>query len=666
MNRLMKWLVGLLGVIVVLALLTVFLLPLVVDGDALKTRISEQVKSETGRTVAVDGDLGFSIFPNLAVDLERVRVGEAGNPNDQPVGTIREARVSVALFPLLKQELVVHGLTLEGGDLEYRDEAGGAHYGLRDLTVQTGALVLGEIGPSAPVDLDISTVLEDLVAGTTTQLDFTTVATLDVSVDNYVLEDLTLEAQPDQAGTPVRLETPRLMINLAEQTAVMDTFSLNKGPLEVSGAARVRELLGKPSFDARIEAPAFSPRAVMADLDMDPVATADPAVLGRATLSAQLTGDAGRVDINELDLVLDDSRMSGKMTIVDPAAPAVRFDLVIDSIDLDRYMPPAEEAPAPGDAGPVVIPAADLGAQDIEGTLRIGRLTTMGVDLNDAEVGLRAKDGVTRVHPLTAGFFGGVYRGDIRLDSRGEVPKISFDEKLEAVLFEQMAADLFGYEDLTGVALGEFKAEGTGITADQVLETLQGAFRLSLDEGALEGIDIWYEIRKGLATIKGKPAPEGDQGRTVFTRLLLDASLADGVISTNQLQGQLPFLDLDGDGSVNILDRSIDLGLTAAVRDVPELDAEPLAADLRGRRFPLRISGGLFDPAVAVDVESLLKDEATDLLFDRLGLSGDSEDGGSTDEDETIDAARGLLKGLLGGDKQDPDKDDDSGGGGDG
>ena len=56
---------------------------------------------------------------------------------------------------------------------------------------------------------------------------------------------------------------------------------------------------------------------------------------------------------------------------------------------------------------------------------------------------------------------------------------------------------------------------------------------------------------------------------------------------------------------------------------------------------------------------------AGEVLFDRLGLTTESEEGEATEEDETIDAAKGLLRGLLGGgDDDDGDGDDGNNGGG--
>jgi hypothetical protein len=96
------------------------------------------------------------------------------------------------------------------------------------------------------------------------------------------------------------------------------------------------------------------------------------------------------------------------------------------------------------------------------------------------------------------------------------------------------------------------------------------------------------------------------------------------------------------------------------------LAKDPLAADLRGKQLPFRISGPLDDPGFAVDWKALLQSEATEMLLDKLGLAPDApaEDDADGDqepassEDQLEDAAKSLLFDLLGGKGKDKDKDD--------
>ena len=228
-------------------------------------------------------------------------------------------------------------------------------------------------------------------------------------------------------------------------------------------------------------------------------------------------------------------------------------------------------------------------------------------------------------------------------------------------------------ESLSGVAMGRAKLSGRGRTSSQVLGSLQGDLGLTLTEGALEGINIWYEIRRGMALYKGLPPPEPEPDRTVFSRLSIDAAVDGGIISPRELIGELPFLTVQGNGTVDLGRSEVDLGMVAKVRNSPDLAQDALGSELRGKSLPFRITGQLDDPKLSVDWESLLKSQATDLLIDKLGLGtskdgegtatdGEQADGETSSNDQLEKAATGALMDLLGGKKKDKDKDKDGGG----
>ena len=98
----------------------------------------------------------------------------------------------------------------------------------------------------------------------------------------------------------------------------------------------------------------------------------------------------------------------------------------MDAIDLDRYMAPATEGG--GDDEDVVIPSDELPDLTVQGTLRVAQLRAMGLDLTDAEVGVKIADKRLRLNPLTAQFYGCSYSVNIVLDASGPKPVISLNE----------------------------------------------------------------------------------------------------------------------------------------------------------------------------------------------------------------------------------------------
>ncbi len=99
MKGLLKILLGLLGGIIVLFILAAILLPVVYDDEDLGKKIEAQVLDQTGRELLIDGDLEFSVFPWLAVEVSDLRLSNAVGFGDQPFARIGQARVGVALLP---------------------------------------------------------------------------------------------------------------------------------------------------------------------------------------------------------------------------------------------------------------------------------------------------------------------------------------------------------------------------------------------------------------------------------------------------------------------------------------------------------------------------------------------------------------------------------------
>lgn len=709
MNRFLKWVLVLAGLVVVVLAVATVILPRMYDSEDLKIAIAGSVAGQTGRELRIDGALEFSVFPVLAIEVNDLTLGNAEGFGDQPFARIGQARVGIALLPLLRKQLLadevlltglqvnlmvnergadnwgelasggagqspqgagqehpfasqrVAGVNITDASIDYRDLQAGTHYRLGNFSLRTGAL-----GEASPVPVSLSMLLEDVVQATQLEIELATVLSMDVNAGVHTLADFELRARGGDPGVaPVTLTSPALVLDTSRDMLEAGSFSLGMGGLAAEGRLEASAISSAPRFAGSLEASAFSPRELMQSLGLQPLATADPSVMQSMDISMDFSGDASALSMSNVKARLDDSRISGELGISNLAGevPALRFVLDVDRIDADRYMAPAEPAAGGGEAE-IAIPKDELAGVDLDGTLRVASLTAMGMTLNDAEIGLRVHNGVLRLHPLTAGIYGGRYQGDITLDSSGAVPSVSLNENIQSVVFQQLATDLLGSDQVSGAAKGQLRVTGVGATGSAMIGSLEGTLDLQLDEGALEGVDVWHQIRKGMATLKGQPEPEGDAGRTVFSRMNMQGTIEQGVLSLDELLGELPFLSLQGQGEVDLRQMVLDVGLVAAVRSSPELSADPLAAQLSGKKIPFRISGPASEPRVSVDLQNLLKSEATDRLMDKLGLSGGDEDGEQDGDSNSLEKkAKGILGGLLGGRKKDDDRDEGDGGG---
>ena len=117
MGKLIKWLFGLVALLVVLLVAAVIVLPMVVDPNDYKDQIVDVVKKQTGRDLQISKDLNLSVFPWLGVETGGVTLSNHKDFGDQPFAQIEELGLRVKLVPLLSKQIEVDTLVLKGLNL---------------------------------------------------------------------------------------------------------------------------------------------------------------------------------------------------------------------------------------------------------------------------------------------------------------------------------------------------------------------------------------------------------------------------------------------------------------------------------------------------------------------------------------------------------------------
>jgi AsmA protein len=228
---------------------------------------------------------------------------------------------------------------------------------------------------------------------------------------------------------------------------------------------------------------------------------------------------------------------------------------------------------------------------------------------------VNSREGKARFYPSEASMYGGQYRGDIGIDSTGKVARVTLDEHVSSVNFAPLFKDLFESNRVSGKGSANIKLAGSGRTSDDIMKTLTGAVDFNVADGALEGADLWYEIRRARAVLKQQAVPERPSGppRTPFSALTGTGAMKDGVLTNNDLNVAMQYLKVTGQGNVDLPRNSLDYRLVAAVLKIPREGADTTTTqmqDMVDAQIPVKVTGSLSDPKIRPDLEGYLKGEA--------------------------------------------------------
>lgn len=463
--------------------------------------------------------------------------------------------------------------------------------------------------------------------------------------------ELDLEASgPDVPGGSQtgRLQAPRVTADLAAQTLAVPALTAEGAGLRATGEVAGSRIVDAPEFAGQVSIEAFSPRELLQRLGEPAPVTADGGVLGKAALRAGFLAGTDDVRLEDLQLQLDDTTLSGDMAIGLGEVTRIRATLELDAIDLDRYLPPApEEGAAPEPAEDVPLAFDWLHGLDLDAFIRAGKLTINGLVMTGLDGRAVARDGVLTLEPFGAALYGGQVRGSARLDARQVPANLRLEQSLSALQLRPFVEDLAGFDRLSGVAqLGAQLTTSAASTAD-LMSGLNGELTFDLSDGALQGVNLWFEIQRAYALARGRPAPERTSPDTEFRQLSGTAVIRDGLLVNQDLVGGLPFLTVTGKGEVDLAAGAMDYRLNATVIRQAIDEATGEASELAGLSVPLRLSGTLASPSVKVDIGDLLRDKAEEEALRRLGLEG--EDRKSAEEElkgRALDKLRGLTERL--------------------
>jgi len=585
--------------------------------ERLAALLANEVKAATGRDFRIAGGLSIRVLPSIAIQVRDVVLGNAPWGSRADMVTVRRAAIDVSPGALLKGELRILRIDVEGVDALLESDGANGHN--------------WQFAPGKPTDGGTKPASHDAQAS---RFELKRVVASDVLVAYrdgksapHALTIDTLDWRSNDGGSDValaltlgkqrwkvegRVGLVALLVEGKEDWPFDLRLAGDGATLSAKGAMGTGERAGSVQADVSAElatAAALVPLAADAarlpmplalrtrvqyagrELRVDPLqlSIAGQTIDGRATLNTAQVRP--RVDAALTSKSIDVTKLAAALSTHtgDPARPAGK-----------AHGPPFADTPLPL----VAVPGVDLNVQVNAESVRLpdapvlsavrGRLssTSSRIALDDVEFGVA----------------GGRIRSTAHVVLAGEAPprvELSFDAKslsVEALDVAMAGGGHFhgGHVNLTA------KLAMTGATPKKLASSANGNVLLAAADTTLAGGTAAALDRNVLMTILKLLIPKGSADRALAVQcMVVQLPLRGGVASIDRsIAAETREVAVVASGVVNLGQQTLRLELRPSVKKGLGLNPANLATDF------MEISGPLQNPQVGVGAKGAVRGAA--------------------------------------------------------
>lgn len=381
------------------------------DPNDYKDEIQQLARDKANLELQLRGDIGWSLFPWLGLELTDATLASAETP-DKPFADLRLLGLSVRVLPLLRREvqmsdirvdglnltlqrddqgrgnwegigkpakaeastttaqpaapaadsgvsepqqdsqplkLDIDSLTVSNSRVDYQDAKSGKQFSAEGIELSTGAI---REGADIPVKLLAFLGSNQPVLRAKTELQG--LLRFEPELKRYQLQDLKLAGEA--SGEPLNGKTltfasqGQLLLDQSAQVAEWTGIKLSANQLRALGELKLRDLDKTAQLEGSLSLAQFNLREFLDGIGVALPAMRDNGTLSRFEMSARLAGTPSSLSFNDLALKLDDSSFAGSLAVSDFAQQALRLQLKGDKLDLDRYLPPQDKDASAGQA----------------------------------------------------------------------------------------------------------------------------------------------------------------------------------------------------------------------------------------------------------------------------------------------------------------------------
>ncbi|ROO24581.1 hypothetical protein SAHL_15725, partial [Salinisphaera orenii YIM 95161] len=235
--------------------------------------------------------------------------------------------------------LQIGAIDIRDAAVSWRDATTGADYRASGVKLVTGRLTDGE-----PVRLEFGGDFEAPEAALGGEVSLVAQVEPSIADQFYRFSDLSLNVIASGEAVPAGRQQASLT-GAGEFDVDAGRFKLSNMALQAAGLNVNANVDGSDlgsdaaAYSGRVTVKEFNPSTVMRELEIEPPATQRDAALSTAGFDAQFEAGNEHVQFKQILATLDDSSVKGSARVEDFAQPAIGFDLSLDELNVDDYLP---------------------------------------------------------------------------------------------------------------------------------------------------------------------------------------------------------------------------------------------------------------------------------------------------------------------------------------
>ena len=617
------WIVG---ALVATVCLTVLLVPIFIDEQAMLGMVREQVQTQTGGELVVEGETELSLFPRFALRLESTSLNLPAETEYDPYIEASIAELDVGLSPLALLSgnvdvgtIVIAGVTaditepqalppapeprpvMSDREWEKRGEI------IRQTKEEARQRQLNEGGGVSSIAILAEAIqIEDITVIQRTR---------DGELSNEIrIAALTL-TDVNTRNEPMQLEGALTVLGDGS-TAPLD--------IALDGAIRVA------SDFSKIEIAGLKTEVVGA-LTQPVESTLDGAfVLIPAKAQFRFTGSLPGGDINgqlvwsalespEISLNINTARFNADQI---QAAPAL-----VTAATVSAPAPPGPAGNEAGSIAPAALPVGPLRDLDLEMRVAADELIAGGQTISDAQIFMRVRDGVANIDHIRGVLHQGHLDTRVMLNARRPAMKAKVEGGLKGVNMNLILASIGKTDTASGRIEVGWDLETEGVTADDLMAALDGDVTANGQDLVLQKVSVQGLICSAVAIVNKIPPIAGLPTNTPITYLSLAVDFDDGMGDIEKLSLSTPGAELKGSGDIDLVSMDFGFRMEGQVNN-DIMEVSPLCViDQRyaGVDWPVDCAGNLASEtgtACKIDIasiaEQILKNEAQKQMQDAI------------------------------------------------